>query len=265
MSTTIFFPALKRVLFLLLLNLAFTNAHAQKLNQLLQDAGGLLKKGSDAVKQVGGLATTAKETTSELNSSVKDLKNSVKVIKGSASEMVGIPDGTANKPKFKRGKFTNFKWEPVSQFDGQVFPAMIISMVTYKGDVEDETMNSFKSSALGFYFRGDQSFIPVKWEIESADKSYFDKVGGNFVMHEAKQDYYFMPNVPWNRSTLASHQSRSPITIIYRLYDEAGNKEERSETLYMRSVDDCVISISKNLSIFSTPLLYRNSIPKQIR
>lgn len=172
-----------------------------------------------------------KRTTAEFNKSVK-------VVKGDDKALVA--NNQLTKPKFKKGNFTNFVWEPVAQFDGQLFPAMIISMANYKGDVNEPFMNSVKSSALGFRFNSSNSYIPLKWEIESVDKKYFDKVTGDFMFENANQELYFMPNIPWNFSTLSKQTSSTPINIIYRLYDDNGNKVEKAVPLFMRSINDCI-------------------------
>lgn len=222
----------KTCLLFLMANLIIPASYAQFPN-ILDKANKLIKSGTETVRQVGGLVSTTKKTTAEFNKSVK-------VVNGNTSSVNSVSKEQITKPKFKRGKFANFSWQPVAQFDGQMFPAMTISMSNYKGDIDDPMMNSVKSSALGFYFKSDQPYIPVRWEIESVDKAYFDKVGGDFLIQDAKQDYYFMPNVPWNMSTLAKQVSSTPVNIIYRLYDESGNKEEHSETIFMRSINDCI-------------------------
>src|SRR5262249_15941530 len=49
-----------------------------------------------------------------------------------------------------------------------------------------------------------------------------------------------MPDIPWNFATLAKQQSSTPVTIIFRLFDDEGNKVEKSTPLFMRSVNDCI-------------------------
>jgi hypothetical protein len=101
-------------------------------------------------------------------------------------------------------------------------------------------MNAIKSSALGFRFISNKEFIPLRWEIESVDKNYFDKISGDILYEGNNQEVYFMPDIPWNMNFLGKHVSSSPINIVYRLYDEDGHKEERSVPLFMRSVNDCI-------------------------
>jgi hypothetical protein len=223
------FAVTKKYWLLVVLILSSTLCNAQN---ILERANDLLKKGTDTANELSGLVTSTKKSTADFNQSVKVVADVIPVST--------VPKDQLTKPKFKRGKFTNFTWEPVAHFEKQMFPAMIISMANYTGNIEDATMNAVKSSALGFSFVSEKNFIPIRWEIESSDKTYFDKAGGDFVMQQAKQSYCFMPAIPWNMSTLAKQANTKPLTIIYRLYDAENNKEERSETVFMRSINDCI-------------------------
>ena len=219
--------------FVLLLSLCLCfSAYPQKIPKILKNAGDAINAGTYAMNSFKGFVDATKRTTGEFNKTVKVVNNS--------TPPPQVPADQINKPKFKKGDFVNFKWEPVAYFDGQLFPAMIISMATYKGGIDDAFMNSVKSSALGFRFNSNQSWIPVKWEIESIDKNYFDKVSGDFMFQQAGQETYFMPNIPWNILTLSKQVSSTPINIVFRLFDDAGNKVEKSIPLFMRSVNDCI-------------------------
>jgi len=217
---------------LLLLILAFTLPLYGQLPKVLKDAGDALKTGTETMRSLNVFIDATKRTTAQFNKSVKVVKSN--------TPAQDIPADQVTKPKYKKGEFTNFKWEPIAYFDGQIFPSMVISMANYNGDIDNAFMNSVKSSALGFRFLSDKSYIPVKWEIESSDKSYFDKVSGDFMSQQAGQEVYFMPNIPWNMSTLTKQISSSPINIIFRVFDEDGNKAEKSIPLFMRSINDCI-------------------------
>jgi hypothetical protein len=200
--------------------------------KVLKGANDLLRTGSETMMYLGVFIDATKRTTAQFNKSVK-------VVNSSTPAPV-VPQDEVTKPKFKKGAFTNFNWEPVAYFDGQIFPSMVISMANYNGTINDASMNAIKSSALGFRFLSDKSYIPVKWEIESIDKSYFDKVSGDFMSQQAGQEVYFMPNIPWNISTLTKQISSSPINVIFRVFDADGNKAEKSLPLFMRSINDCI-------------------------
>lgn len=221
----------KHYLLLIIIVTLSSNLHAQ-LPKVLKDAGDVLRSGTETMRSLGGFIDATKRTTEQFNKSVK--------VVNSSTPQPSVPADQVTKPKYKKGDFTNFKWEPIAYFDGQIFPSMVISMANYNGNIDNAFMNSVKSSALGFRFLSDKSYIPVKWEIESIDKSYFDKVSGDFMSQQAGQEVYFMPNIPWNISTLTKQISSSPINIIFRVFDDEGNKMEKSLPVFMRSINDCI-------------------------
>ena len=208
-----------------------TTSAKSQIDKTIKDGIIIFRDATNAIKQLGGLIKETKKTTAEFNKNVTVTKSTKKPL---------VSDDQITKPKFKKGSFTNFAWEPVAQFEGQVFPAMIISMATYKGDVNEPFMNSVKSSALGFSFNASSPYIPLKWEIECSDKTYFDKVGGDFMIERANSVTDFMPPIPWNFSALATQTSSIPINVIYRLFDAEGNKVEKSVPLFLRSINDCI-------------------------
>lgn len=224
-------PRSKQYLLLTLMLMYCLSLTAQ-FPKALKDATDVLRSGTDAMRSLNMFIDATKRTTEQFNKNVK--------VVNSSTPAPSVPSDQVTKPKYKKGEFTNFRWEPVAYFDGQIFPSMVISMANYTGNVNDPFMNSVKSSALGFRFISDKSYIPVKWEIESVDKSYFDKVSGDFMSQQAGQEVYFMPNIPWNISTLAKHVSSSPINVMFRVFDEDGNKAEKSIPLFMRSINDCI-------------------------
>ncbi|PWV51678.1 hypothetical protein [Chitinophaga sp. S165] len=203
-----------------------------QLPKTLKNANDILRSGAETMRSLNSFIDATKRTTEQFNKNVK--------VVNSSTPAPSVPADQVTKPKYKKGDFTNFRWEPVAYFDGQIFPSMVISMANYTGNIDNPFMNSVKSSALGFRFLSDKSYIPVRWEIESVDKSYFDKVSGDFMSQQAGQEVYFMPNIPWNISTLAKQVSSSPINIMFRVFDEDGNKAEKSMPLFMRSVNDCI-------------------------
>ncbi len=221
----------KQYLLLTLMLTVSLNLSAQ-LPKTLKNANDILRTGAETMRNLNNFIDATKRTTEQFNKNVK--------VVNSSTPAPSVPADQVTKPKYKKGDFTNFKWEPVAYFDGQIFPSMVISMANYTGNVDNPFMNSVKSSALGFRFLSDKSYIPVRWEIESVDKSYFDKVSGDFMSQQAGQEVYFMPNIPWNISTLAKQVSSSPINVMFRVFDEDGNKAEKSIPLFMRSVNDCI-------------------------
>lgn len=243
------------IVVMLCLSCGNTSVSAQ-VSSTVNKATGMLKSGKDAIYRAGNTVKKLREGRSQFDSTVRFVRDNVQSARTLAKDLVP--------PKFKHGKFSNFKWKPVAQFEGQIFPSMVISMAGNKGKCDMEMMRVANSSALGFWFRADRAGVPIHWEIESVDKSYFDKVSGNFTMSDDKEAF-FMPFIPWNLSLLASLSDSTPIRIVYRLSDAAGNKEERAERLVLRPVDDCIVSYDENPLDFLYAAFIQEKHPEAVK
>lgn len=223
----------------------------------VNNAANLVKSGTDAIGRVGSTMKKIREGRSQFDSTVKIVRDNVQSGRDLAKDLTP--------PKFKNGKFSNFKWKPVAQFDGQIFTSTVLSMKSYDGKSGDDLLRTINGSALGFRFRADKAGIPVRWEIESVDKSYFDKVSGNFTIPQEKQEYYFMPTIPWNTQLLASLTDSTPIRIVYRIFDAAGNKEEHAQRLTLRAADDCILSYEQKPLDFLYTAFIQEKHPEAVK
>src|SRR5258708_17676055 len=158
--------------------------------QLLPKLSRTISEGADMVKSVGKLVDATKRTSAEFNTNVTVVKGTPTPPPAGQCNPAPSPTpvqmpGRVTEPKFKDGKFTNFIWEPVSYFDGQLFPSSIICMSTYKGQLTP--MLEAISRPLGFRLLSRSSNIPLHWEIECVEKKYFDKIGGTVVFQQANR------------------------------------------------------------------------------
>lgn len=214
-----------------------------------------LSKINKTVKDATTLLNTTAAFVNAANRTSAEFGKTVKVVKGNGSgEERNVSPGDMTKPKIKKGEFTNLKWEPVTYFDGQLFPSTIISMATYKGKIEGE-MEAI-SRPLGFRIISPKSYIPLKWEIECVDKKYFDKLSGSFLYPQAGSEVYLMPEIPWQYDALGKQLSSTPLNVYFRLFDEDGNKVEKVVPLLLRSVNDCIFQYKElDLSFLFTAFI----------
>ncbi|WP_299584237.1 hypothetical protein [Mucilaginibacter sp.] len=204
--------------------------------QLLTKLSKTFNEGADVVKSLGRLADATKMTAAQFNKNVKVVKGTPA---GQGTPATPVPVvGKATEPKFKNGKFTNFTWEPVSYFDGQLFPSSIICMSTYRGQLTP--MLEAISRPLGFRIISKSSNIPLHWEIECVEKKYFDKLTGTIVFQDAGREVDLQPELPWNFETLGNQFSSAPLNVYFRIFDDDGNKEEKTIPIYIRSINDCI-------------------------
>ena len=201
-----------------------------------------LHKADDWVKGITELTRDYKKFKEEVNKNSAAYNKNVTVAKGNPGTANpnpdNIPEKKLTKPKIKDNNFTNLVWEPANFFDGQLFPSAIISMASYKGELSG--IIEAISRPIGFNIFSNKSNIPLRYEIESVDKKYFDKIGGTYMYQQAGKQVYLDPPVPWNYENLSKLTTSTPINIYFRLFDEDGNKVEKLETLQLRSINDCI-------------------------
>jgi hypothetical protein len=201
--------------------------------QILKKIKQTIDEGTSLMGSIAKLTDATKRTSAEFGKNVT-------VAKGNTGNAAPTPpsDTKTTKPIIKNDKFTNLSWEPVNYFDGQLFPSAIISMATYRGELKGEL--EAISRPIGFRIISNNAYIPLRWEIESVDKRYFDKIDGNFMYEQPGREVYLMPEIPWNYEMLAKTNTSSPLNIYFRLYDEQGKKVEKLVPLFLRSVNDCI-------------------------
>lgn len=206
-----------------------------------------MSKTKDIISSTTQLVSTADVLIKATKMTAGEFNKKVTVVKGDTGRAANVTiPANVTKPKIENGKFTNLNWEAISYFDTQLFPSAIISMATYNGTLTP--LLEAISRPLGFSIVSSQYNIPLKWEIESNDKTYFDKISGSFVYEQPNKIVDLMPVIPWNYEALAKHNTTKPLSVYFRLYDEDGNKVEKLLQLSLRSINDC-ISYYKDLNL----------------
>ncbi len=224
------------------------NIYAQiKFPKLPKDIPGKIKIISDWINSVAAFER-ALQNIAKMNAS--DFGKNVSVTKIAPGKQNAVQNISANeitKPIIKNGQFTNLYFEPVAYFNNQLFPSAIISLASFRGDSPDTLFEAIRRP-LGFRIHSKKTNIPLRWEIECVDKSYFDKVGGTFLYtnNSIKTVTLFnADSIPWNYKTLVNTVSPIPINLYFRLFDEKGNKVEKLVTVTVRSIYDCVTSYNQ--------------------
>ncbi len=147
-------------------------------------------------------------------------------------------DTTIVLPKMKKDKFVNLKWKPVYYFNRQLFPSEIISMSRVRQ--KQEGRKDAICRPLGFRLKSPATNMPINWEIECVGKKYFEKVKGYAIYTEAGEELDIMPDISWDYEALAKQVSATPITVVFRVFDADKNVSEKSVSMTLRSVNDCI-------------------------
>jgi len=220
------------------------NIYAQiKFPKLPRDIPGKIKIISDWINSVAAFERAIQDIAKMNASNFGKNVSVTKIRPGKQNAGQNIPANEITKPVIKNSHSSNFYWEPVAYFNNQLFPSAVISLASFKGGSPDTLFEAMRRP-LGFRIHSKKSNIPLRWEIECVDKSYFDKVGGTFIYTSNSDktiELFNADSIPWNYKTLVNNISPKPLNIYFRLFDEKGNKVEKLVTVTVRSINDCVI------------------------
>lgn len=207
------------------------SSHAQFLKNALKT----MRDAQEVIGEVKRTAVDVVDLNNELGLVQKDFNQKGKVARGN--------DGERNRQseyaKIRGGKFKSVEWKPVVYVDNDIFPSAIVSLSTYRKDFNNEL--EVLSRPIGFMINSAAANQIIRWEIESSDKRFFDKVTGEFVANEANRWINIMPEIPWNYQALTQNFTSTPASVTYRFFDEKDNKIERTQPINYRSINDCVL------------------------
>ena len=201
---------------------------------------------SDGAKKIQKAATDVTNTTNAVTSTYRAVKQSWKRDTSSNIKYQQVPDyrnreevsiSKKQKLSIENGNFRNLTWSPVTKFDNQVFPSFILGWATYKGEKEEDM-----GSSLGFNINTNLPNVVLKWEIECADKSYFNIDSGYIRYDDMRATNKFMPRISWNFRELTKHKISTPLNVYFRLIDpNSGKKVEKLVNINIRSINDCLL------------------------
>lgn len=208
-----------------------------------------LKSGNNIANSLNTLTLGVNRLSSSVKRTTREFNETVQVVKGNDYDRINkIPKSQINELKIKKGKVQNLDWEPFVSLNNQLFPSAIVTLSGYRGGATPELESIIRP--IGITFKSKNENISIKWEIECTDKRFFDKLSGYCLYDRPRQSILCNPEIPWNFEALAKQDVSTPISLVFRLYDEENNKVEKTASVYMRSVDDCLRYYN------DTPLLF---------
>jgi len=215
--------------FFVFLSSSFAQDWLDKATKTVRDAKELAKEARAGIKTIGDLKKEIDKTAEEFN---KDGR----VEKGNSTKSRNSKTTFA---KIKAGKFKDITWLPIVYEEDQVFPSAIVTLSTYNKNFTNQL--EVLARPVGFVINSQASNKIIKWEIESSDKRFFDKVSGEFIVDEKDKSIHIMPEIPWNYQKLTENKTSTPASITYRFFDDKGNKVEETKRITYRSINDCIL------------------------
>ncbi|MCB0555157.1 MAG: hypothetical protein KDD02_16530 [Phaeodactylibacter sp.] len=130
-------------------------------------------------------------------------------------------------------------WEPIVEWNGEIFPSHLLSMATNSPEQFRHSFN-YKGDpfgVLGVAIINRYSGKPVRIEIDATPFS--QAVNETFVLERKGAQYQLFPKVRWDYAKLRELKITTPLNLTYRIY--ANNKLIGSQivTATLHSINDC--------------------------
>lgn len=143
------------------------------------------------------------------------------------------------------------EWEPEATMDSQLFPSLVIATAAARpGDVDDE------EQAPDPYLLGDQyGLVGVSIKTVAANTKVKVTLKENDLMSsstwsgelpEADKEYYVAPKVNYKFEKLRKTTQQAPLNVTFALELDGKPAGEKTETLQVRSINDCPFGVSND-------------------
>ncbi len=143
------------------------------------------------------------------------------------------------------------EWAPEATMDSQLFPSLLIATATARpGDVDEE------EQAPDPYLLGDQyGLVGVSIKTVAANTKVKVTLKENDLMSsstwsgelpEADKEYYVAPKVNYKFEKLRKTTQQMPLNVTFALELDGKPAGEKSETLQVRSINDCPFGVSND-------------------
>jgi len=141
------------------------------------------------------------------------------------------------------------EWAPEATMDSQLFPSLLIATATVRPDEVDE-----EEQAPDPYFLGDRyGLVGVSIKTVTANTKVKITLKENDLMAastwsgelpEADKEYYVAPKVNYKFEKLRKATQQMPLNISIALELDGKPAGEKTETLQVRSINDCPFGVS---------------------
>jgi hypothetical protein len=142
------------------------------------------------------------------------------------------------------------EFEAEKGWSGHLFPSFIIATATLKqpendeGDDDDSTVFGDPKGLLGVTVEADEDDQEVTVTIECDDIMESSTI--TCTLPSSGTTYTINPKIKYKYDQLAKRSQTGPITVSYTVEIGDDDVEEKTETLTLRSVNDCPYSLLKD-------------------
>ena len=132
------------------------------------------------------------------------------------------------------------EWEAYADLDRQVFPSLVVATATVKADPDeeqDEAIIGEQDGRLGALVGGAEAGTKLKLVIKA--NAFMEESSVQGAVPEEVDACALCPRINWKFDALLKHRQVEPLNIVMELFVDGESEGTKSETLTMRSLNDC--------------------------
>jgi hypothetical protein len=128
--------------------------------------------------------------------------------------------------------------QPEFLFGNAIYPSFIISRASF---VDPDAMKKYGDiySGIGMTISNPSMSGTINYQIDPVEDKYFGTVSGSIDVRQGQTIVYY-PSIPWKYEALKGIQQSTPLSIRFRLMDNAGHVKEQIVKISVRSIEDCI-------------------------
>lgn len=144
------------------------------------------------------------------------------------------------------------EWTPEANMDHQLFPSLLIATATARpveeDDMEGKTPDPYllgeRFGLVGVSIKPAAAHTKVKVTLKENDLMVTSSWSGELA--EADKEYYIAPKVIYKFEKLRKTTQQVPLNVSFAVELDGKPPEEKTETLQVRSINDCPFGVSNS-------------------
>ncbi len=133
------------------------------------------------------------------------------------------------------------KWEPLNEFDGQIFPSMLLSIATVNitNTQSDPNQIGDRLSTHGISIVNPSKNSRVKVVI--GKNALIQESSFEGLLEKAGVEYNVRPKINWDYDALRAVKQSKPINFVFSLSLDGKEVGSKTKTFRVRSINDCLL------------------------
>lgn len=175
----------------------------------------------------------------KIDREIARVQNDEELIKRSAEIRLQRQLNEISNEEKRKNIINHMTWSPITSTGlNEIYPSAILTANAYSGyQISDRNKMRSLQDFIGLKYNPLVYGAEISYEIESTDGKFINKSVGKYLIKDNKIHY---PKINWKNQDLLNNKTNTPLNIVFRIKDKAGNFREMTKTFSVLSVNECV-------------------------